>query len=84
MFVGDAFGKLADSTHINELGERVADALIDYMLALPGIEDVSSINPIVGETKRVITSFIIRLGRVRGKCFCPCQRAVPANAQAPE
>ena len=29
---------------------RVADALIDYMLALPGNEDVESINPLVGET----------------------------------
>jgi len=28
----------------------VADALIDYMLALPGNEDVESINPLVGET----------------------------------
>ena len=29
---------------------RVADALTSYMLALPGNEDVVSINPIVGET----------------------------------
>lgn len=29
---------------------RVADALIDYMLALPENEDVESINPLVGET----------------------------------
>jgi D-aminopeptidase len=64
IFVGNAFGKLAGSTQVNELGEietpilltctlcvpRVADALIDYMLALPGNEDVQSINPLVGET----------------------------------
>jgi D-aminopeptidase len=64
VFVGNAFGKLAGSTQANELGEietpilltstlsvpRVADALIDYMLALPGNEDVESINPLVGET----------------------------------
>jgi D-aminopeptidase len=64
VFVGNAFGKLAGSTQVNELGEietpilltctlcvpRVADAVIDYMLALPGNEDVLSINPIVGET----------------------------------
>src|SRR5437773_11863449 len=63
VFVGNAFGKLAGSTQVNELGEiktpilltstlsvpRVADALIDYMLALPGNEDVESINPLVGE-----------------------------------
>ena len=64
VFIGNAFGKLAGSTQVNELGEietpimltstlnvpRVADALIDYMLALPGNEDVQSINPVVGET----------------------------------
>lgn len=64
VFVGNAFGKLAGSTQVEELGEietpilltstlnvpRVADALIDYMLALPGNEDVRSINPLVGET----------------------------------
>src|SRR5438128_3650421 len=64
VFIGNAFGKLAGSTQVNELGEietpimltstlnvpRVADASIDYMLALPGNEDVQSINPLVGET----------------------------------
>jgi D-aminopeptidase len=64
VFIGNAFGKLAGSTQVNELGEietpimltstlnvpRVADALIDYMLALPGNEDVRSVNPLVGET----------------------------------
>jgi len=64
VFVGNAFGKLAGSTQVNELGEietpilltstlsvpRVADAVIDYMLALSGNENVQSINPLVGET----------------------------------
>jgi D-aminopeptidase len=64
VFVGNGFGKLAGSTQVNELGEietpilltstlsvpRVADYLLDYMLALPGNEDVPSINPLVGET----------------------------------
>jgi D-aminopeptidase len=64
VFAGNGFGKLAGSTQVNELGEietpilltstlsvpRVADALIDYMLALPGNEDVQSVNPLVGET----------------------------------
>lgn len=64
VFIGNAFGKLAGSTQVNELGEietpilltctlcvpRAADALIDYMLALPGNEDVMSVNPLVGET----------------------------------
>ncbi len=64
VFVGNGFGKLAGSTQVNELGEietpilltstlnvpRVADALLDYMLALPGNEDVQSVNGLVGET----------------------------------
>ena len=64
VFVGNAFGKLAGSTQVNELGEietpilltytlcvpRAADALMDYMLALPGNEAVMSVNPLVGET----------------------------------
>jgi len=64
VFVGNAFGKLIGSTQVNELGEietpilltstlsvgRVADALIGYMLKLPGNEDVRSVNPLVGET----------------------------------
>lgn len=64
IFVGNGFGKLIGSTQVDELGEietpilltstlsvpRVADFLVDYMLALPGNEDVRSINPIVAET----------------------------------
>ena len=64
VFVGNGFGKLAGSTQVNELGEietpilltstlsvpRVADYLMDYMLSLPGNEEVQSINPLVGET----------------------------------
>ena len=62
--VGNGFGKLMGSTQVNELGEietpilltntlnvpRVADALIEWMLGLPGNEEVRSINPIVAET----------------------------------
>src|SRR5918911_3362032 len=64
VFVGNGFGKLTGSTQVQELGEietpilltntlnvpRVADAVLDYMLALPGNEDVQSVNPLVGET----------------------------------
>ena len=64
VFVGNAFGKLVGSTQVEELGEletpilltstlnvwRVADAVVDYMLALAGNETVRSINPVVGET----------------------------------
>ncbi|MBE0656949.1 MAG: P1 family peptidase, partial [Bryobacteraceae bacterium] len=64
VYTFNGFGKLAGSTQVDELGEietpilltstlnvpRVADALIDYMLALPGNETVRSINPVVAET----------------------------------
>jgi D-aminopeptidase len=64
VFVGNGFGKAMGFTQIEELGNietpialtntlnapLVADGLLDYMLALPGNEDVRSINPVVGET----------------------------------
>lgn len=64
VFTGNGFGKLMGSTQIDELGEietpvlltstlnvpRVADALLDYMLAIPGNENVRSVNPLVAET----------------------------------
>lgn len=62
--VGNGFGKLAGSTQVNELGElespivltctlcvpRAADAVLTYLLGLPGNEDVRSANPVVAET----------------------------------
>jgi D-aminopeptidase len=62
--VGNGFGKLAGSTQVNELGEiespivltctlcvpRAADAVLTWILGLPGNEDVRSANPVVGET----------------------------------
>lgn len=64
VFVGNGFGKLIGSTQVDELGEietpiiltstlsvpRVADAVLDYILALPGNQDVQSVNPLVAET----------------------------------
>ena len=64
VFVGNGFGKLVGFTQVDELGQietpilltntlsvwDVADGIVDYMLALPGNENVRSINPIVGET----------------------------------
>jgi D-aminopeptidase len=64
VFVGNGFGKLMGSTQVNELGEietpilltntlsvpRVADAVLDYMLAVPGNQNVRSVNPLVAET----------------------------------
>lgn len=62
--IGNGFGKLMGSTQVNELGEietpilltntlnvpKVADALLDWMLQLPGNEQARSINPVVAET----------------------------------
>ena len=64
VYVGNGFGKIAGSTQVNDLGEietpilltstlavpKVADAVLDYMLALPGNEKVQSVNPLVAET----------------------------------
>ena len=61
---GNAFGKFAGTTQVQELGElespvvltctlcvpRAADAVMTYLLGLPGNEDVRSVNPVVGET----------------------------------
>jgi D-aminopeptidase len=63
VFVANGFGKLTGVTQVEELGAletpialtgtlntfRVADALLDWVLALPGNEDVLSANPVVGE-----------------------------------
>jgi D-aminopeptidase len=62
--VGNGFGKLLGSTQVAELGEletpilltctlcvwRAADAMVSYLLAQPGMLEVGSINPVVGET----------------------------------
>ncbi len=62
--VGNGFGKLAGATQLVELGEietpivltntlavpRAADAILDWTLAQPGNETVTSVNPVVGET----------------------------------
>jgi D-aminopeptidase len=64
LHVGNGFGKLVGVTQLSELGEletpilltctlcvwRAADAMVAYLLAQPGMEDVRSINPVVGET----------------------------------
>lgn len=62
--VGNGFGKLLGVTQVTELGEletpialtctlctwRVAEAMTKWMLAQPGMAEVRSINPVVGET----------------------------------
>jgi len=64
VYVGNGFGKMMGISQIEELGNietpilltntmnapKVADALIDFMIALPGNEKVKSINTTIGET----------------------------------
>lgn len=64
IYTFNGFGKLAGSTQVDELGEiespilltstlnvpKVADAVLDHLLAMPGNEDVRSINVVVAET----------------------------------
>src|SRR5688572_19109645 len=62
--VANAYGKLVGATQVRELGEletpivltctlcvwKAADALADWMLRRSGMQNVRSINPVVGET----------------------------------
>ncbi|BCJ65260.1 P1 family peptidase [Polymorphospora rubra] len=62
--VGNGYGKIVGSTQVEELGEietpvlltatlstfRVADALVTYLLSMPGREAAQSVNPVVAET----------------------------------
>lgn len=62
--VGNGFGKLLGVTQVRELGEletpilltctlcvwNAANAMVDWMLARPGMQGPRSINPVVGET----------------------------------
>src|SRR6266511_6182309 len=64
VFVGNAFGKLAGSTQVEELGTietpivltntlavgTAVEAVVRYTLELPGNEGVRSVNALVGET----------------------------------
>ncbi len=62
--VANGFGKLTGVTQVEELGTietpivltntlsvpTAADAVLDYVLALPGNETAGSVNPVIGET----------------------------------
>lgn len=64
VFVGNGFGKLLGVTQLRELGEletpilltctlcvwRAADAMVEHLLAAPDMQQVRSINAVVGET----------------------------------
>jgi D-aminopeptidase len=91
--VGNGFGKLLGVTQVRELGEletpilltctlcvwRVADAMVTWLLAQPGMEAVRSINPLVGETNdgglntirnRPVTASMVR-GALEGAASGP-------------
>ena len=83
LHVGNGFGKLLGVTQLRELGEletpvlltctlcvwKAADAMVDWLLARAGMEQVRSINPVVGETNdgslNAIRSRPIRAEHVR-------------------
>jgi D-aminopeptidase len=62
--LANAYGKLVGATQVQELGEletpilltctlcvwKAADAMVEWLLELPGMEDVRSVNAVVGET----------------------------------
>jgi D-aminopeptidase len=64
IFVANGYGKLTGIAQVEELGTietpiiltntlsvpTAADAVLDYVLSLPGNEDIWSVNPVVGET----------------------------------
>ncbi len=64
MYVGNGFGKLLGVTQVRELGEletpvlltctlcvwKAADAMVEWALEQPGMENVGSLNAVVGET----------------------------------
>lgn len=64
LHVGNGFGKITGVTQLRELGEletpilltctlcvwKAADAMVGYLLEQPGMQNVRSINPVVGET----------------------------------
>lgn len=83
LHVGNGFGKLLGVTQLTELGEletpilltctlcvwRAADAMVEWLLSRPGMQNVQSINPVVGETNdgslNAIRSRPIRAEHVR-------------------
>jgi D-aminopeptidase len=72
--VGNGYGKIVGTTQVAELGVietpvvltgtlsvfRAADALVSYMLSLPGNEELSTVNPVVAETNDGFLSDIRR------------------------
>jgi D-aminopeptidase len=98
LFVGNGFGKLLGVTQLRELGEletpilltctlcvwKAADAMVDWLLAKPGMQGVRSINPVVAETNdgglNAIRARPIRPEHVRGALESAATTAVVEGA----
>jgi len=89
VFVGNAFGKLAGSTQVNELGlietpiiltntlsvGRAVEAVVYYTLNQEGNEDVFSVNALVGETNDRIMNDIRGLHVTRNHVLAAIRNA---------
>jgi D-aminopeptidase len=98
LFVGNGFGKILGVTQLRELGEletpilltctlcvwKAADAMVEWMLAKPGMQNVRSINPLVAETNdgalNAIRSRPIKPEHVRGALESASSSAAPEGA----
>ena len=94
LHVGNGFGKLIGVTQLSELGEletpilltctlcvwKAADALAAYLLEQPGMEEVRSINPVVGETN---DGYILNAVRSRPVSAFAVRQALGSAATGP-
>ena len=94
LHVGNGFGKLIGVTQLSELGEletpilltctlcvwKAADAMAAYLLEQPGMEEVRSINPVVGETN---DGYILNAIRSRPISASAVRQALGSAASGP-
>jgi D-aminopeptidase len=94
LHVGNGFGKLIGATQLSELGEletpilltctlcvwKAADALAAYLLEQPGMEEVRSINPVVGETN---DGYMLNAIRSRPVSAAAVRQALGSAASGP-
>jgi D-aminopeptidase len=94
LHVGNGFGKLIGVTQLSELGEletpilltctlcvwKAADAMAAYLLEQAGMEEVRSINPVVGETN---DGYILNAIRSRPMSASAVRQALGSAAAGP-
>jgi D-aminopeptidase len=94
LHVGNGFGKLIGVTQLSELGEletpilltctlcvwKAADAMAAYLLEQPGMKEVRSINPVVGETN---DGYILNAIRSRPVSASAVRQALSRAASGP-